>query len=70
MTNHKELQHIPVTKPKRTSEGPTEPPLDSVALQFALYCVQREIERLGHTSIIDPMASRAMAELERLISTA
>lgn len=42
---------------------------DSAALQFALYCVQRERERLAQTSIIDPMADRAMTELERLIST-
>lgn len=66
-----------MTKPKRTREelswdsptGYPGPPIDSAALQFALYCVQRERERLSKTAIIDPMADRAMTELERLIST-
>lgn len=45
------------------------PSIDSAALQFALFCVQRERDRLSKTAIIDPMADRAMAELERLISS-
>lgn len=60
MTNQNELQHIPIQAGHA---------IDSAALQFALYCVQRERERLSKTAIIDPMADRAMTELERLISS-
>jgi hypothetical protein len=56
--NPKQLQRIP-TIPK---------PVDSAALQFALHCVQLQSERNAGSAVVDPMADRAMAELERLIS--